>query len=89
MTQTSDLVRFAHRARRVEEAAPSAGEAWYVYQRVFGRRRGTYLGPFDGPDAAIGHLSDLVEWELLLLDQQTPSSSTFRVVRRTSSELRT
>jgi hypothetical protein len=64
-------------------AQPDPGtDAWYVYQRGTGQRRGVFSGPFDGPDAAVAHLRDLVELELLLLDGQVRTSSTFRISRR-------
>ena len=59
--------------------------AWYVYRRASGRRRGSYAGPFDGPDAALAYLRDTLELEVLLLDVARRSSSLFRISRRLSS----
>jgi hypothetical protein len=56
--------------------------AWYVYRRASGRRRGSFAGPFDGPDAALAYLRDALELELLLLDEAGRSSSLFRISRR-------
>jgi hypothetical protein len=63
-----------------------AGESsvWYAYRRLHGRRRGAYVGPFAGPDAALAYVRDAMELELLLLDDTAPSSSFFRIVRRLS-----
>jgi hypothetical protein len=86
----ADLVQFPE-SFRVEPARlqpESVAEGWFVYQRQAGRRRGVYLGPFDAPDAAIAHLRDLVELELLLLDAQGRSTSTFRLTRRAASSAR-
>jgi hypothetical protein len=59
--------------------------SWYVYRRAHGRRRGAYVGPFEGPDAALAHLRDAIELELLLLDEAGRSSSLFRVSRRAAA----
>ncbi|MBV9326510.1 MAG: hypothetical protein JO352_22330 [Chloroflexi bacterium] len=59
--------------------------SWYVYRRANGRRRGSYVGPFEGPDAALAHLRDAIELELLLLDEAGRSSSLFRVSRRAAA----
>ena len=59
--------------------------AWYVYRRASGRRRGSYAGPFDGPDAALAYVRDTLELEVLLLDEARRSSSLFRISRRLSS----
>ena len=68
------------------EAETSSGSsAWYVYRRALGRRRGSYTGPFDGPDGALAHVRDAMELELLLLDNIATSSSVFRIVRRLSA----
>jgi len=57
-------------------------DRWYLYQRRPGRQRGSYAGPFDGPDAALQHLRSTVEIELLaLIDAPGRSSSSFRIVR--------
>jgi hypothetical protein len=83
-----DLVRFpeSSRVEPVQLQPESRGEGWFVYQRQVGRRRGVYLGPFAGPDGAIAHhLRDPVELELLLLDAQARSTSTFRITRRGAS----
>lgn len=58
---------------------------WHAYRRVHGRRRGAYVGPFAGPDAAPAYVRDTMELELLLLDDTAPSSSFFRIVRRLSA----
>jgi hypothetical protein len=81
-----DDVRFLSRsaAEAVQLQPQRASEAWFVYQRLAGRRRGMYLGPFEGPAAAIAHLRDVVELELLLLEGQSHSTSMFRITRRTS-----
>jgi hypothetical protein len=86
----ADLVQFPE-SSRVEPARlqpESVAEGWFVYQRQVGRRRGVFLGPFDGPDGAIAHLRDLVELELLLLDAKARSTSTFRITRRGASSAR-
>jgi hypothetical protein len=69
------------------ERAPGTS-AWYVYRRPYGRRRGSFAGPFDGPDAALGYLRDALELELLLLDEAGRSSSIFRISRRQPSDCR-
>jgi hypothetical protein len=64
---------------------PDALCGWYVYRRTHGRRRGSYVGPFEGPDAALAHLRDALELELLLIDETSRSSSLLRIIRRTAA----
>lgn len=64
-------------------------DRWYLYQRLPGRQRGSYAGPFDGPDAALQHLRNTVEIELLaLIDAPGWSSSSFGLVRSVAGERR-
>jgi hypothetical protein len=85
-----DLVRFPESSlvEPVQLQPESVAGGWFVYQRQVGRRRGVYLGPFDGPDGAIAHLRDLVELELLVLDAQGRSTSTFRITWRAAGSAR-
>ena len=78
----AELVNLSDHLSPAEPQFSAALESWFVYIRVLGRRRGAYVGPFNGPDAAIAHLRDVVEMELLLFDTQVRSSSTFRIMRR-------
>ena len=71
-------------APALEERPDATPRAWYVYRRAQGRRRGSYVGPFEGPDAALAYLRDAIELELLLLDEASRSSSLFRISRRAS-----
>ena len=84
-----DTVRLLDRssAEPVNLQLQPVSEVWFVYQRQHGRRRGTYLGPFDGPDAAIAYLRDVVELELLLQDGQSRTTNMFRITRRTARPL--
>jgi hypothetical protein len=79
---SADVVRLSDRSALAQAQPDLGGDAWYVYQRAAGRRRGAFIGPFDGPDAAVAHLRDTVELELLLLDGQVRTSSTSRITRR-------
>jgi len=79
---SAEVVRLLDRSTPAQVQVEPGADAWYVYQRGAGRRRGVFIGPFDGPDAAVAHLRDVVELELLLLDGQVRTSSTFRITRR-------
>src|SRR5438874_10676443 len=78
---SADVVRLPDRSMPAQAQPGPSSDGWYVYQRAAGRRRGVFIGPFDGPDAAVAHLRDMVELELLLLDGQV-RTSTFRISRR-------
>jgi len=73
-------------AQAAPEAETSSGSsAWYVNRHAIGKRRGSYAGPFDGPDGALAYMRSATELELVLLDDTAPSSSVFRIVRRLSA----
>ncbi len=64
----AEVVRFAGRSRLAHAQPHADSEMSYIYQRAPGQRQGRVHRSLDGLDAAVTHLKDVVESELLLVD---------------------